>query len=117
MRFELNKLGLVTQTFCQSHRRQLGRQQELWLQIVGRENFCGIFRCIVTRLWEISRGNMKCFVTGASGFIGSNLVHELVAQGHQVKTLLRPDSDKRGLSGVGFEGVTGDVFDRELLKT
>jgi dihydroflavonol-4-reductase len=59
---------------------------------------------------------MKCFVTGASGFIGSNLVHELVAQGHQVKTLLRPDSDKRGLSGVGFEGVTGDVFDRELLK-
>ena len=59
---------------------------------------------------------MKAFVTGASGFIGSNLVHELVACGHQVKALLRPDSDKRGLSGVEFEGVTGDVFDRELLK-
>ena len=59
---------------------------------------------------------MKAFVTGASGFIGSNLVHELVAQGHRVKALLRPDSDKRGLAGVGFERVTGDVLDRKLLE-
>ena len=43
---------------------------------------------------------MKVFVTGASGFIGSNLVHELVEQGHQVKALLRPGSDERGLAGV-----------------
>ncbi|MEI9866130.1 MAG: NAD-dependent epimerase/dehydratase family protein [Limisphaerales bacterium] len=33
---------------------------------------------------------MKCFVTGASGFVGANLVHELVARGHEVKVLLRP---------------------------
>ena len=59
---------------------------------------------------------MKAFVTGASGFIGSNLVHELVAQGHQVKALLRPESDERGLTGVKFERVTGDVFDRRLLE-
>jgi dihydroflavonol-4-reductase len=59
---------------------------------------------------------MKAFVTGASGFIGLNLVHELVAQGHRVKALLRPNSDKRGLFGVEFEGVTGDVFDRKLLE-
>ena len=59
---------------------------------------------------------MKAFVTGASGFIGSNLVHELVAQGHHVKALLRPNSDKRGLAGVEFERVTGDVFDRKLLE-
>jgi dihydroflavonol-4-reductase len=59
---------------------------------------------------------MKCFVTGASGFIGSNLVHELVAQGHQVKALLRPGSDERGLAGVKFTRVTGDVFDRKLLE-
>ena len=59
---------------------------------------------------------MKAFVTGASGFIGLNLVHELVAQGHRVKALLRPNSDKRGLAGVEFEGVTGDVFDRKLLE-
>ena len=59
---------------------------------------------------------MKCFVTGASGFIGSNLVHELVAQGHRVKALLRPNSDERGLDGVEFERVTGDVLDRKLLE-
>jgi dihydroflavonol-4-reductase len=59
---------------------------------------------------------MKAFVTGASGFIGSNLVHELVAQGHRVKALLRPNSDQRGLAGVEFERVTGDVLDGKLLE-
>jgi len=65
---------------------------------------------------RISRNIMKAFVTGASGFIGSNLVHELVAQGHRVKALLRPNSDECGLAGVEFERVTGDVLDRKLLE-
>jgi len=59
---------------------------------------------------------MKCFVTGASGFVGSNLVHELVARGHRVVALLRPNADLRGLAGVEYKRVTGDVSDRELLK-
>jgi dihydroflavonol-4-reductase len=59
---------------------------------------------------------MKCFVTGASGFIGANLVHELVARGHQVRALLRPGSDTRGLNGVAFETVPGDLADGECLK-
>lgn len=59
---------------------------------------------------------MICFVTGASGFIGANLVHELAARGHQVKALLREKSDLRGLAGVQFEHVTGDVGNREILK-
>ena len=58
---------------------------------------------------------MNCFVTGASGFIGANLVHELVARGHQVKALLRPGSDLRGLAGVEFERVEGDLTDRDEL--
>jgi len=52
---------------------------------------------------------MKCFVTGASGFIGANLVHELLARGHEVKALLRPGSDVRGLGGAGIEAVEGDL--------
>jgi dihydroflavonol-4-reductase len=57
---------------------------------------------------------MKCFVTGASGFIGANLVHELVAHGHRVKALVRAESDLRGLAGAEFQRVTGDVLDRQL---
>ena len=56
---------------------------------------------------------MLCFVTGASGFIGANLVHELVARGHHVKALLRPESDLRGLKGAEFERVAGDLSDPE----
>ncbi len=58
---------------------------------------------------------MNCFVTGASGFIGANLVHELVARGHRVKALLRSKSDLRGLAGAEFERVDGDVSDRAAL--
>src|SRR5688572_4136872 len=58
---------------------------------------------------------MKCFVTGASGFIGSNLVHELLARGHEVTALLRPSSDDRALKGVKFERLTGDTSDRAAL--
>src|SRR5436309_1972980 len=58
---------------------------------------------------------MNCFVTGASGFIGANLVQELVARGHRVKALLRPGSDWRGLRVADFEGVAGDVSERGKL--
>lgn len=59
---------------------------------------------------------MKCFVTGASGFIGANLVHELASRGHKVKALLRPGSDTRGLADADFERVEGDISDRARLK-
>ena len=58
---------------------------------------------------------MKCFVTGASGFIGSNLVHELLARGHRVRALLRPGADERGLVGLKYERVTGDILDSDAL--
>jgi dihydroflavonol-4-reductase len=59
---------------------------------------------------------MKCFVTGASGFIGANLVHELRARGHSVRALVRSTSDLRGLRGAEFERVEGDVAQPEVLK-
>jgi dihydroflavonol-4-reductase len=59
---------------------------------------------------------MKCFVTGASGFIGANLVQELVARGHKVKALLRAGSDTRGLTGADYKRMEGDVSDAARLK-
>src|SRR6266540_687337 len=58
---------------------------------------------------------MNCFVTGATGFIGANLVHELCARGHRVKVLLRPNADMRGLAGAEVERVPGDIADRDGL--
>ena len=58
---------------------------------------------------------MRCFVTGASGFIGANLVHELQAQGHTVRALLRSQSDLRGLRGARFETVEGTLDDQARL--
>jgi len=58
---------------------------------------------------------MRCFVTGASGFIGANLVHELLGRGHLVKALLRSESDLRGLKGADFEALNGDLSNGEKL--
>jgi dihydroflavonol-4-reductase len=58
---------------------------------------------------------MKCFVTGASGFVGANLVHELVRRGHQVKCLVRQGNPLRVLEGVPYEPVPGDLTDRASL--
>jgi dihydroflavonol-4-reductase len=58
---------------------------------------------------------MNCFVTGASGFVGANLVHMLNARGHKVKALLRRTSDLRGLQGTDCEKIFGDARDRPLL--
>ncbi|MDQ6630166.1 MAG: NAD-dependent epimerase/dehydratase family protein, partial [Verrucomicrobiota bacterium] len=55
-------------------------------------------------------------MTGASGFIGANLVHELNLRGHRVKVLLRPKTDLRGLAQADFEKISGDVSDREVLQ-
>src|SRR6266446_5979765 len=60
---------------------------------------------------------MNCFVTGGSGFVGANLVHELISRGHRVRALLRPAADERGLKGAEFEPMRGDVSDRALLTS
>ena len=64
----------------------------------------------------VERIHMKCFVTGGSGFIGANLVHELIARGHAVTALLRPGSDQRGLGPATVERLPGDTSNRALLE-
>lgn len=59
---------------------------------------------------------MKCLVTGASGFVGSNLVHELNAQGHEVLALIRESADLKGLEKADYTAIQGDFSDRTALE-
>ncbi|MCB0411682.1 MAG: NAD-dependent epimerase/dehydratase family protein, partial [Bdellovibrionales bacterium] len=46
---------------------------------------------------------MKILVTGATGFVGSWLCRKLIEEGHFVRALARPSSDKEELEGVSVE--------------
>jgi dihydroflavonol-4-reductase len=59
---------------------------------------------------------MKCFVTGASGFVGANLVHELLGQGHRVSVLVRSGSDLAGLGAADCEIVIGSLSEPESYR-
>ncbi len=51
------------------------------------------------------------FVTGGTGFVGANLVRELLADGWAVRALAREGSDQRNLEGLPIAVVTGSVND------
>ncbi|MCZ6803613.1 MAG: NAD-dependent epimerase/dehydratase family protein [Proteobacteria bacterium] len=59
---------------------------------------------------------MKTLITGANGFVGSAVLRLLVNNGHDVRALLRPDSDRRNLEGIEFEVIEGDLRNTESLK-
>jgi dihydroflavonol-4-reductase len=59
---------------------------------------------------------MLTFVTGATGFIGANLVRLLQSRGYQVRALVRPQADCRNLEGLELEIVTGDLNSPDLSQ-
>ena len=50
-------------------------------------------------------------VTGGTGFVGANVVRELLADGATVRVLARPSSDRRALAGLRVEIAEGDLLD------
>lgn len=58
---------------------------------------------------------MTTLVTGASGFVGSAVVRQLLARGEEVRVLLRPSSDRRNVTGLDVAIVEGDLRDPKTL--
>jgi len=59
---------------------------------------------------------MTTLVTGAAGFLGSHVARQLVAQGDDVRVLLRASSSNRAISDLSLEYVTGDLRDASSLE-
>ena len=59
---------------------------------------------------------IDALVTGGTGFVGANVVRELLAQRRSVRVLARPRGDRRALAGLDVEICEGDLLDSASVR-
>jgi nucleoside-diphosphate-sugar epimerase len=59
---------------------------------------------------------MKYFVTGATGFLGTAVVRQLLDQRHSVNAIVRDRAKTKDMEGRGLKLFTGDVTDKESMR-
>src|SRR4051794_9682360 len=60
--------------------------------------------------------DMRVFITGGSGYIGSALIPALIAAGHDVTALLRDDDSSRKVGGAGAAPIRGEMSAVDVLR-
>src|SRR5215469_5610386 len=65
---------------------------------------------------EIGNSQRVAFVTGGSGFVGGRLIRELVAQGWQVRALVRGQKAAASVAALGAVPVLGELTDQAALS-
>ena len=59
---------------------------------------------------------MEALVTGGTGFVGANVVRELLTEGATVRVLARPGGERKALAGLAVEIAEGDLLDPASLR-
>jgi dihydroflavonol-4-reductase len=55
-------------------------------------------------------------VVGANGFLGSHVTRQLVADGHEVRVMVRPNATTIGIDDLSVTRFVGDIWDNEILR-
>jgi dihydroflavonol-4-reductase len=63
------------------------------------------------------KNNMKVFITGADGFVGSNLIRELLGRNHQVVAFVKEGDDPKTIKDLDIEIKYGDLLNADSLST
>src|SRR4051794_24324219 len=85
-----------------------------WNSVPG-EQVADAWHSAVKENTKRSEKMKKIFITGAAGYIGGSLANRLVAEGYQVRSLVRSAAQAAALAERGVMPVLGDLDDLPLL--